>query len=139
MLIGGNVQMNNQDREAKNAYLRNYRKNNPLSDEEKERYKKDPITGKTKEKYLKTEKNRKYLKRYGITTEQFNETIVRQNNVCFICGRSNPSGRALSVDHNHITKKVRKLLCDKCNKGLGHFEDNIIIMERAIQYLKDHQ
>ena len=111
---------------------------NPRTPEQIKRYKKDS-RGKTKRKYLKTERNRKYLRRYGLTTIQYNEMLSLQNNVCFLCRRSNPNGRALAVDHDHTTKRVRKLLCDRCNKGLGHFEDNLPLMKKAVQYLKNHQ
>jgi hypothetical protein len=42
----------------------------------------------------------------------------------------------LSIDHCHNTGKVRGLLCDHCNKGLGLFKDNIDYLNKAIEYLK---
>lgn len=47
--------------------------------------------------------------------------------------------RALAVDHCHKTKKVRKLLCHKCNSALGNFEDNVMFLEEAIKYLKENK
>jgi hypothetical protein len=41
----------------------------------------------------------------------------------------------LHVDHNHMTGKVRGLLCHHCNVGIGHFEDNIVLLSNAITYL----
>jgi hypothetical protein len=75
---------------------------------------------------------------YGLTLDQFNQMNTDQNGVCKICNRIslNKWGTELVVDHCHITGKVRGLLCDKCNKGLGQFEDNISVLEKAIQYLK---
>ena len=50
---------------------------------------------------------------------------------CVICG----SGEKLVVDHNHLTGKVRGLLCNHCNRGLGHFRDDPMLLEFAAQYL----
>lgn len=79
------------------------------------------------------------LRHAGLTLEEYDRMVSIQNNVCFICGRTTIKGRSLAVDHNHVTGKIRKLLCDLCNRGLGYFKENITIMEKAIQYIKDHQ
>jgi hypothetical protein len=50
---------------------------------------------------------------------------------CAICRRK----RKLVVDHNHRNNRVRGLLCDPCNRGLGEFEENPIALEAAILYL----
>jgi hypothetical protein len=39
------------------------------------------------------------------------------------------------VDHNHKTGAVRGLLCCKCNFILGHADDDVGILRRAISYL----
>jgi hypothetical protein len=39
------------------------------------------------------------------------------------------------VDHDHKIGKVRGLLCDQCNKGLGHFKDSKETLLKAIKYL----
>ena len=50
---------------------------------------------------------------------------------CVICGVED----ALVVDHDHITGKVRGMLCNHCNRGLGHFRDDPMLLEFAAQYL----
>jgi hypothetical protein len=57
-----------------------------------------------------------------------------------LCGRPERKslGKMLCVDHNHLTGKVRGLLCSSCNSGLGHFEENIDYLNCAIEYLEQH-
>ena len=49
------------------------------------------------------------------------------------------SGRRLSVDHNHVTSKVRGLLCNNCNRGIGNFKDKKELLLKAISYLDKHE
>ncbi len=77
---------------------------------------------------------------YGITFEEYEAMIKRQNGVCAIC--HSPETKAnqyrvqrLAVDHNHETGKVRALLCQKCNGGLGCFDDDPAMLAEAIRYL----
>jgi peptide methionine sulfoxide reductase MsrB len=50
---------------------------------------------------------------------------------CVICGDETK----LVVDHDHVTGKVRGMLCNHCNRGLGHFRDDPTLLEFAAQYL----
>ena len=50
---------------------------------------------------------------------------------CVICG----DATKLVVDHDHTTGKVRGMLCNHCNRGLGHFRDDPTLVEFAAQYL----
>lgn len=78
---------------------------------------------------------------YGLSIQDYNATLVKQNMKCALCDKQHdPSikrGR-LYVDHNHETKTVRALLCHNHNVMLGHAQDSIEMLEKAIKYLKDH-
>ena len=75
--------------------------------------------------------------KYGITPNQFYDTLAEQNNKCAICNRDmNDYGKIFCVDHNHTTGKVRGLLCDPCNYGLGFYEKH---KDKYIEYLKKHE
>lgn len=50
---------------------------------------------------------------------------------CVICG----SSEKLVVDHDHKSGKIRGLLCNHCNRGLGHFRDDPDLLEFAKIYL----
>ena len=75
---------------------------------------------------------------YGITLEEYNEMFVSQNGVCAICKESQITGKSLSVDHNHETSKVRGLLCNKCNTGIGLLGEKEEILLEAIKYIKNN-
>ncbi len=68
-------------------------------------------------------------RRYGITLEQFDAMVKKQNRKCGICFAVKP----LSVDHCHKTGKIRKLLCRSCNSRLGWFEAR---KSRILSYIK---
>lgn len=76
---------------------------------------------------------------YGLRIEEYNALLSEQENKCKICGKKHNSslkrGR-LYVDHDHLSGKVRGLLCGSCNSALGHFNDDIVLLEQAIKYIK---
>jgi hypothetical protein len=96
-------------------------------------YKEFRLKNKKDEKYLNKINQKKH--KYGLNESEYLKLFTVQNNKCGICNKSFKKIRAC-VDHNHDTKKVRGLLCDKCNRGLGFFDDNIENMKNAIEYLK---
>lgn len=73
--------------------------------------------------------------KYNLNKEEYLKLYTDQNNKCKICGESFDNIKAC-VDHSHTTGLVRGLLCSKCNKGLGFFNDNIEILKKAIDYLQ---
>jgi Recombination endonuclease VII len=44
-------------------------------------------------------------------------------------------GGRKQVDHDHERRLLRDLLCDHCNKGLGHFQDDPALVRRGADYL----
>jgi Recombination endonuclease VII len=75
------------------------------------------------------------LKKYSLTTADYDRMEREQNGVCRICGRKTPRGRYLCVDHCHLRQKVRGLLCHPCNTGLGNFDDDAERMREGADYL----
>lgn len=71
---------------------------------------------------------------YALTLFQFNELLLLQQNRCKICKEFM---RPPCVDHCHTTGRVRGLLCDACNVGLGRFKDSMEILVAAIQHLSE--
>jgi hypothetical protein len=78
------------------------------------------------------------LAKHGLTIEEYNELLVKQNGVCAICHEAEISRQRLSVDHDHLTGKVRALLCIRCNCLLGYARDSIQLLLAAVDYLKRH-
>ncbi len=74
---------------------------------------------------------------YGLTKENYLLKINQQKNLCAIC-KGKQEGKILCVDHDHKTGKVRGLLCNQCNVGLGNLKDDIQVLQSAIEYLKSY-
>jgi len=102
-----------------------------------------------------TRKNREWAfrRKYGITLAQFDQMREAQEYRCAICGgheddlpRQNTKrrldgfqglGSALVVDHCHDSNRVRKLLCWKCNQGIGCFREDPAVLESALRYIRE--
>ena len=78
---------------------------------------------------------------YNITEEDYNKLLIKQNYSCAICGTKTPTGKwkVFAVDHNHTTGKVRGLLCNECNRGIGLLKDSLTIISSAYSYLEKHE
>jgi hypothetical protein len=80
-----------------------------------------------------------YKLNYNITLKDYNNIFKKQEGKCSICSKHQSEFvKRLAVDHNHITGKVRGLLCPKCNKGMGLFNEDIDLILKVIDYLKVH-
>jgi hypothetical protein len=79
---------------------------------------------------------------YGLSWDEYQAMVEAHNNVCAICKQPETSissygtPKRLTIDHCHTTDRIRGLLCDGCNRGIGHLREDISILQNAIEYLK---
>jgi hypothetical protein len=76
--------------------------------------------------------------KYNLTQECYLSILREQNFACKICKTikaTGPSRSWLVVDHDHSNNKVRSLLCNNCNTGLGLFQDSHELILKALNYL----
>jgi hypothetical protein len=86
-------------------------------------------------------KNATLKAQHSFTIKEYNLLFEKQKNKCAICGTSHSGSRRskfFCVDHCHKTGKIRGLLCQNCNRGLGMYNDDIVRLTAAIEYLKKH-
>lgn len=85
---------------------------------------------------------------FGISLAQYTDLLASQGDVCAICGGDDPrKGARFHIDHDRSCCPgntscgdcVRALLCMHCNVGLGHFRDDVDLLESAVVYLIHHR
>lgn len=86
-----------------------------------------------RESYLQNE--------YGMSRKEWETLFIKQDGFCIVCGDwlnldSTNGHKRIAVDHDHATGKVRGLLCQRCNLGIGLLRDNLYILEKAVSYLE---
>jgi hypothetical protein len=117
-------------RKCTNAWTNAYSKTAEGQQKRKEHYQQN------KEKL----QDRKLIRKFGITLEQYRARLDNQKNQCIICGRTpEENGKMLAVDHNHTTKEIRDLLCNNCNVCIGFIEKNKLDTEKLKWYLTKHK
>ena len=83
---------------------------------------------------------KKRLEPYDLTQAELDTMLAVQGGTCAICDLP-PSGKGpnavLHIDHDHETGKVRGLLCQACNRGLGFFRDDPGRLIDAADYLRE--
>jgi hypothetical protein len=103
-------------------YAKRWRKNNP--------------------EITRVKQRRNSLKRqYGMSPQDYDALFAAQGGRCAICGTDKLTGRwsVFAVDHCHITNKVRGLLCNECNRGMGLMKDDPARLLAAVDYLNKHR
>lgn len=85
-------------------------------------------------------RNHHLLHRFGITLAEAEQMLADQDGRCTICREPIKDARGYNphVDHDHVTGKVRGILCFHCNAGLGQFHDDCALLQAAIEYLRGH-
>ena len=95
---------------------------------------------KAKGRYSAEKRSDSIVKSYGITLNDYDQLLQFQGGGCAICGskeaKTKRNGR-FCVDHDHLTGKVRGLLCAPCNRGIGLLKDDPEIIQKAVSYLKN--
>lgn len=91
----------------------------------------------TNKKNPDTAVNYHYKTTYGITLDEYKRMLQEQRGVCAICNNPPVRGR-LHIDHDHESGKIRALLCEPCNQGIGFLKDSSEVAQLAVNYLKQH-
>lgn len=105
-----------ENREAANGYAKKYRERN-------------------KEAVRLARKRSMVRKLYGLTLEEYEKKV--KDAKCAICKKKIKLNRHC-MDHDHATGKVREVLCNPCNTGIGCFRDSPELLKAAIAYLRKH-
>jgi len=71
-----------------------------------------------------------------LSVEEADKIFEYQGNVCAICTRPVPDKR-LALDHRHKDGLVRGGLCSWCNRAIARFNDDIVRLRAAADYLEN--
>jgi hypothetical protein len=102
------------------------------------------------EKYLADRRKRAYKHllrtKFDLTVGEYEALLEQQGGVCALCKRPETAVtkdrsrlRMMSVDHCHTQGRVRALLCNDCNVGLGRFRDDPALLRTAASYIEQHR
>ena len=84
--------------------------------------------------------DKRQLAKYNITRGEYDATVAAQGARCALCGGDDPKSRGRwHVDHDHVTGKVRGLLCGSCNRGIGYLRDDPELLAMAAQWVFSHR
>jgi hypothetical protein len=132
-----------RNKEKKAAYMRQWTQDNKerLAKKGRERYER---LLKENPSFSREANLRSTLKKYGMTEDDYYILLEEQDGRCDIC-KTFPGDtlgvdrNRLVIDHDHTTGKVRALLCDFCNRGIGMFYDNPDLLVAAAEYVRRHE
>jgi len=127
---------NAEFREKKLTYAKAYREANREKRRVyiRHRYATDPEFRAKKRESDRKREHARTCRRHGITVAEFDAMFAHQHGACGICER--PFQGTPHIDHDHTTRRVRGLLCNKCNLGLGYYNDDPAFLRNAARYLE---
>jgi hypothetical protein len=76
-----------------------------------------------------------FYRRYKLTKNEVADLRAAQDDRCAICGHPEPQ----HLDHDHDTGQIRRLLCQRCNNGLGLFRDDPYLLHVAALHVTGHR
>ena len=135
--IKGSAKSIEDRRTQKKEYMRVWRDTHPEHVEKYRVWAKSHYKG-NNTRYVKYARRDALKRKYGISIEDYDTLLIKQDGLCAIC--SNPPGKyRLVVDHNHITKQIRALLCHNCNAALGLMKEMPERLRSAALYVESWQ
>ncbi len=81
--------------------------------------------------FLRSQKWHKH--HFGFDSQSRNRLFDEVGHKCEACG----SAKRLCVDHDHVTRRVRGVLCDTCNRTLGLIELYPNALKGILAYLEE--
>jgi hypothetical protein len=122
-------------REEKQAAggVHNARKRTEINARRRARYATDPDYREKVIAGVRKNRRKATLMKYGMSCRDYEELLAQQGGGCATCDRDFTP--PLCVDHCHQTNEVRGLLCAKCNLGLGHYDNDPVLLRNAADYI----
>lgn len=139
---GLNFFMPYADKEKAKAHAKIYNQNNIERKKEHNKKYRDAnreVINKNANEWAKNNpsviKNYRLKSRYGASLELYNNLLEKQNGCCAICKIHHTKfGRSLHLDHCHKLNILRGVLCVNCNTALGHFKEDVSLLQQAIDF-----
>jgi len=72
-------------------------------------------------------------RKYGMTVEEYDRLLEKQDGKCAICRRM----AKLHIDHCHPKERTRGLLCASCNLAIGLLKEDLGTLRNAIFYIEN--
>ena len=109
------------------------RKEKPLTDFGKRGWRYHCAACRSKNKHIQHDEKQEFIKRNP--RPPLNEKFI-----CTVCKKPlwPESNRNVVLDHDHKTGNIRGWLCVQCNVGIGQLSDDISILQRAINWVKNN-